>query len=425
VSSSGASLLDYLVTVAAQEVTNPGRAAKIVLALHAAGQNSRDAGGVDLVAAIEGSRDAATGWYGDSFYGHLLAVLALQSQGIPVPQEANDAIISAQVTSDGSWGFSGDTTPGTGDSNTTALAIQTLAALAIGDEAVLAGLDYLRAVQDDGGAIAYDAATLAASGGDANSTALAIQAFVAAGVDPAALPNGDLLAALAAFQNPSGAFQFQPAFPDDSLLATAQAVPALLLKPLPLDPLPARSPLDDAVEPADPLADCSYFDVTQHNVCGVFASFWETHGGLAILGYPLSEAYDELGQRVQYFERARFEHHPDNAGTEWEVLLTRLGAGEVERSYNQQTPRVDANTSCEYHEPTGHNLCGGFGAYWHAFGGLAVFGYPLTEEFQEDGLTVQYFERARFEWHPGSWPERYDVLLGRLGAEAVERELAR
>lgn len=52
-------------------------------------------------------------------------------------------------------------------------------------------------------------------------------------------------------------------------------------------------------------------------------------------------------------------------------------------------------------------------------GGLAIFGYPISEEFVEGDLVVQYFERARFEWHPGAWPERYDVLLGRLGVERL------
>jgi len=40
--------------------------------------------------------------------------------------------------------------------------------------------------------------------------------------------------------------------------------------------------------------------------------------------------------------------------------------------------------------------------------------------------TVQYFERAVFEWHPDK-PEladRYHVLLRRLGAEALERRIA-
>ncbi|TVR73777.1 MAG: ScyD/ScyE family protein [Sphaerobacteraceae bacterium] len=72
---------------------------------------------------------------------------------------------------------------------------------------------------------------------------------------------------------------------------------------------------------------------------------------------------------------------------------------------------------CEYFEQTDKYLCFGFRSYWHEYGGLEIFGYPITNEIQEDGLTVQYFERARLEWHPGVWPERHDVLQGRLGAE--------
>jgi len=78
-----------------------------------------------------------------------------------------------------------------------------------------------------------------------------------------------------------------------------------------------------------------------------------------------------------------------------------------------------ANPDCTYFSETQHNLCGGFLSYWSQFGGLAVFGYPLTEEFAKHGVTVQYFERARFEWRPGAWPERYDVELGRLGAQVL------
>ena len=84
---------------------------------------------------------------------------------------------------------------------------------------------------------------------------------------------------------------------------------------------------------------------------------------------------------------------------------------------------------------TGHNVCTGFRTYWHAHGldfdepgfsfreSLALFGYPLSEEFQErleDGTTytVQYFERVRMEYHPENQPP-YDILLGRLTADLV------
>ena len=67
---------------------------------------------------------------------------------------------------------------------------------------------------------------------------------------------------------------------------------------------------------------------------------------------------------------------------------------------------------CSYFPETQHNLCAGFRAYWETYGGLLEFGFPLTEEFTDPviGRTVQWFERARFEWHPGVMPERFDVL---------------
>ena len=49
---------------------------------------------------------------------------------------------------------------------------------------------------------------------------------------------------------------------------------------------------------------------------------------------------------------------------------------------------------------------GGLPEYWQQYGGLAQFGLPRTREFEERSpydnkmYTVQYFERARFEYHP-------------------------
>ena len=59
---------------------------------------------------------------------------------------------------------------------------------------------------------------------------------------------------------------------------------------------------------------------------------------------------------------------------------------------------------CIYFPETRHNHCGGFRAYWEQFGGHALFGYPLTDEFVDPatGRVTQWFERARFEWHPGA-----------------------
>lgn len=69
---------------------------------------------------------------------------------------------------------------------------------------------------------------------------------------------------------------------------------------------------------------------------------------------------------------------------------------------------------------TGQTLSGGFRRFWEARGGVSIFGYPITGEQDEDGVTVQWFERARFEWRPDTGkPEDWHVVLGRLGAEVL------
>ncbi|MCS7294375.1 MAG: hypothetical protein NZ761_03165, partial [Dehalococcoidia bacterium] len=61
--------------------------------------------------------------------------------------------------------------------------------------------------------------------------------------------------------------------------------------------------------------------------------------------------------------------------------------------------------NCRYFPETGHNLCGAFLRYWETYGGLLMFGYPLTEEYfapelgdaTHNGVQTQWFERTRLE----------------------------
>ena len=75
------------------------------------------------------------------------------------------------------------------------------------------------------------------------------------------------------------------------------------------------------IHPADPPAvpDTmqTWFPQTGHNVPGDFYTYWTSNGGLTQFGLPLSEPFqqtldDGKSYRVQYFERARFESHPEN-----------------------------------------------------------------------------------------------------------------
>jgi hypothetical protein len=184
-----------------------------------------------------------------------------------------------------------------------------------------------------------------------------------------------------------------------------------------------------AFDPATPITGQRYFKETGHNLGGKFLAYWQKYGGLAINGFPISEEFQEDGLTVQYFERTRYEYHPENAGTQYEVLLGHLGrqmtAGRENEAPFQAIPAFAATPSRIYFKETGHSLGFGFLGYWNNNGGLAQFGYPITEEFTEknptDGktYTVQYFERARFEYHPENKGTPYEVLLGHLGWQLV------
>ncbi len=66
---------------------------------------------------------------------------------------------------------------------------------------------------------------------------------------------------------------------------------------------------------------------------------------------------------------------------------------------------------------TGHTVDNtyGFLSYWRDHGGEYLLGLPVTEVLDEDGITVQYFERARLEYHPEL--EGGTILRGRIGAD--------
>lgn len=209
-------------------------AGKTVLAAIAAGKDPRSFGGQNLIEVIGKSLDAATGRYGTQTTDHAYALLALAAAGEAVPSSAVDATAALQLP-DGGWSYDGAAATGS-DTNTTALVIQALKAAKAGDAQIAKAVDYLKSQQNADGGFPYSQTSQYGNASDANSTAVTIQGLLAAGIDPRSLIKGgnDPLAALMTFQNASGAFRYQQTAPDDNDLATAQAIPALLLKTFPL-----------------------------------------------------------------------------------------------------------------------------------------------------------------------------------------------
>jgi hypothetical protein len=180
-----------------------------------------------------------------------------------------------------------------------------------------------------------------------------------------------------------------------------------------------------AISPAQ-AQDQRCFQETGQCIAGVIRSYWENNGGLPVFGYPITALATETNAEgftgpTQWFERDRLEDHTAEGKG---VLAGRLGAQKLAmegRPWETLPKATGSIPACLRFPETGHVLCPPFRAYWEQNGGLARFGYPISEQATETnaaGFTgvVQWFERRRMEWHPENQPP-FDILLGLLGNE--------
>jgi hypothetical protein len=187
-------------------------------------------------------------------------------------------------------------------------------------------------------------------------------------------------------------------------------------------------PIASGATPASAQGSSRTFKETGKTVKGQFLTYWDSHGGLAQQGFPISEEIQEKSDTdgkiytVQYFERAVFELH-NELPTPNKVLLSLLGNFLWKQKYPGGASGQQPNTSpgSVAYPQTGKRLGGKFKTYWDTHGGLAQQGFPVSDEFMEksdlDGkmYRVQYFERAVFEWHPEKAGTQFEVLLSQLG----------
>jgi len=237
-----------------------------------------------------------------------------------------------------------------------------------------------------------------------------------------------------------------------------------------------------AEDPNKPTAsDARYFPETKHWIAGPFRLYWERNFGQERFGMPRTTVFTTAGVVVQIFERARFEFRKENAGKPDEVELGLLGrittrdrtfAVAARPVYDTDvtipvppgsaslnptpTPVPTATTapsptpnpkatgtsapatpvmptpppgpppfSGMYFVETQHTLTGPFLKYWQQGGGLPVFGFPIGEPMLEKNLdngklySVQYFERARFEYHPEYANNTLPIVQGLLGNDLI------
>lgn len=165
-----------------------------------------------------------------------------------------------------------------------------------------------------------------------------------------------------------------------------------------------------------------YFSPTGQYLEGEFLEFWWEYGGVPVFGYPVTAELEQDGMTVQYFERAVLEKHPDNP-PEWQILLRRLGADAItdELRADSAFERQPETANGRYFPETEQYLRSGFLEHWGKNGGTRIFGYPLSGEFEQDGFTVQYLERAIFEYHPDNSAE-WRILQPLIGSQAARED---
>jgi hypothetical protein len=145
------------------------------------------------------------------------------------------------------------------------------------------------------------------------------------------------------------------------------------------------------------------FKETGKRVGGLFLDYWKKNGALPQQGFPISDEFNQVSDlngrtyKVQYFERAVFEYHPEEK-PEYRVLLSQLGTFRYRELYDSALLRRPPYT------PGVGSPFGVVGAMrWPSWG---TFGQPAELAAQTGtGWVVEDFvwgliepKRGQFEW---------------------------
>ena len=212
-----------------------GSAGKVILALTAANQDTRNFAKKDWVLTLTDQYSATGQFNTPDAFNQSLAIMALVAANEPVPKAAVKWLKDQQA-SDGSWDDGFGTLQ---NADATAMSIMALAAAGspVDEPELTKGLEFLAVSQLPTGGWEYGPGF----GDNANSTALVVQALAVTGNNyyeddgPWGQNGHSPLSALLNWQNSTGAFQADfGQGPFDDFFSTVQAIPAANGKPLPL-----------------------------------------------------------------------------------------------------------------------------------------------------------------------------------------------
>jgi hypothetical protein len=148
-------------------------------------------------------------------------------------------------------------------------------------------------------------------------------------------------------------------------------------------------------------------------VSPLFADYFAGHGGARVMGEPISGEVPENGATGQYFQNVKLEYHPQlPAGSQ--IMPASLG----QERYGQApcVPAASANDTLYFNNC--HSVDPIFRGFFEKLGGVAFFGYPLSERYIFKGTQLaQNFERAVIVWD-ATMPAAFQLGLQPLGTVA-------
>ncbi len=397
-------------------------AGKLVWALAAAGQDPRNFGGEDFVAALNGHLQADGSYNAPHPFGQSLAMYALAFVGEPVPAEAIAWLIdlqSAEEGLDGSWddGF------GTlGNADATAMAVMALSAAGVpaDDDSLSRAVDFLTAVQLETGGWEYGPGF----GQNGNSTAMVIQALSALGLDfstadsPFSRDGVTPLDALLAYQGESGAFQADFGDgPFDDFFTTVQAVQAVALAA----ETPVPTLISEPIQDASALSAVNWLIANHQNADGGYSSF---SGGADLAPSDIGGTLDALlaiskagvapDDSLAYLTENIADvvaYASGDGGSAGKLVWALIEAGQDPRNFGGED--FVATLKNQLQEDGSYNVFHPF-AQSLAIYGLAFAGEPVPEE----AIAWLTAMQATEEGLDGSWDDGFGTL-GNADATAM------
>ena len=171
-----------------------------------------------------------------------------------------------------------------------------------------------------------------------------------------------------------------------------------------------------------------YFPETGHNLSGDFHDFYFANPNARLVyGLPITEAYidQQSGTLIQYFQKVRFEHHPESPPGE-RIKLTPLGQKTYEHGVTIEG-LTSSTPNCYQQKNWGFPVCFSFFSFYERFGGERQFGKPISGLEYLHGRLVQSFEKTELIWMPEN-PDQARIAIAPLGLEyfyAVETDLSK